>query len=147
MFIILHHLYSCYVYTLYSLFAHSSCTFLLILLFIKCTVYCPAHFIAHFILFFSCVVYIYMYKCTYNCTVHGADLTYISLLVIFCMWQIQILNLLIFSEKEETNSLHLLSESISLRIWLGWFVCLSTVTKRVQVLFKLLFIYCLSSCG
>ncbi len=41
-FIILHHPYSCYVYTLYNRFPHSSCTFLLILLFIKSTVYCPA---------------------------------------------------------------------------------------------------------
>ncbi len=52
-FIILHHLYSCYVYTLYNLFAHSSCTFLLILLFIKSTVYCPAHFILLFCIFYS----------------------------------------------------------------------------------------------
>ncbi len=44
-FIILHHPYSCYVNTLYNLFAHSSCTFLLILLFIKSTVYCPAQLI------------------------------------------------------------------------------------------------------
>ncbi len=41
-FIILHHPYSCYVYTLYNRFPHSSCTFLLILLFSKFTVYCPA---------------------------------------------------------------------------------------------------------
>ncbi len=34
----------------------------------------------------------------------------------------------------------LLSESISLGIWLGGFVSLSTVAKRVRVLFKLLFI-------
>ncbi len=44
-FIFFHHPYSCYVYTLHNLFAHSSCTFLLILLFIKSTLYCPAHFI------------------------------------------------------------------------------------------------------
>ncbi len=34
-FIILHHPYSCYVNTLYNLFAHSSCTYLLILLISK----------------------------------------------------------------------------------------------------------------
>ncbi len=86
------------VYTLYNLFAHSSCTSLLIL-FIKSTVYCPAHvfyFIAHFTLyniifislFFIFLSYLYLciFSCvTYNCTVHGADLTYISLLVISCI--------------------------------------------------------------
>ncbi len=85
-FIILHHLYCCYVFTLYNLFAHSSCTFLSILLFIKSTVYCLLilfdsllHFIPYPCLcIFSCV-YV-----TYNCTVHGVDLIYISLLVIFC---------------------------------------------------------------
>ncbi len=42
---------ACYVNTL---FAHYSCIFLLILLFIKSTVYCPVHyFIAHFILYFT----------------------------------------------------------------------------------------------
>ncbi len=44
-FIILYHSYCCYVNTLHNLFAHCSCAFLLILLFIKSTVYCPAHFI------------------------------------------------------------------------------------------------------
>ncbi len=84
------------------------CTFLLILLllFIKSTVFCPAHyFIAHFILDFShfyflfllfifyLIFFPYLYLCifscvciSYNCTVHGADLTYISLLkCIFCI--------------------------------------------------------------
>ncbi len=100
LFVILYHSYCCYVNTLYNLFAHSSCTFLLILLFIKSLVYCPAHFfITHYILFFSIFYsYIlfytffspYLYLCifscvciSYNCTVHGADLTYISLLIIF----------------------------------------------------------------
>ncbi len=41
---IYYHPYCCYVYTRYNLFAHSSCTSLLILLFIKSTVYCIAHF-------------------------------------------------------------------------------------------------------
>ncbi len=54
---------------------------------------------------------------------------------------ISFLILLIFSEKKEVNSLHLLSESISLGICLGGgVVSLSTVAIRVQVLFKLLFI-------
>ncbi len=72
------------------------CTFLLILLFIKSTVYCPAHyFIAHFILFYSFFLFHffpYLYLCilscvyiSYNCTVHGADLTHISLLITFCI--------------------------------------------------------------
>ncbi len=52
---------------------------------------------------------------------------------------ISFLILLIFSEKKEANSLHLLSESISLGSTWG-FVNLSTVAKRVRVLFKLLFI-------
>ncbi len=57
-FIILHHPYCCYVYTLYNLFAYSSCIFLLILLLIKSTVYCPAHSIllhnlSYILLFFT----------------------------------------------------------------------------------------------
>ncbi len=87
-----------YIYTLYNLFSHSSYTFLLILLFIKTTVYCPAHLfyctcyyflllslIFYFI--FSIPIFMYILLCcvAYNCTVHGADLTYISLLVIFCI--------------------------------------------------------------
>ncbi len=99
LFIILHHLYYCYINTLYNLFAHSSCTFLLIL-FIKPTVYCPVHFNLLHILFdilflffiftsFYSHTYMYVYSLCdcipYNCTVHGADLTYISLLIIFCI--------------------------------------------------------------
>ncbi len=38
------------------MFAHSSCTFLLLLLFIKSKVYCPAHFIAHFIILFFILI-------------------------------------------------------------------------------------------
>ncbi len=61
-----------------------------ILLFIKYTVYCPAHCILlHILLFFtSFFSYLYLFKfscVTYNRTVHGADLTYISLLLIFCI--------------------------------------------------------------
>ncbi len=96
-FIILHYLYCCHVYTLYNLFAHSSCTFLLILLFFKSTVHCPVHFILLHILFvFLSYLYLCIFSCvcdTYTCTVHGADLTYILLLVIFFMWRIKILNL------------------------------------------------------
>ncbi len=63
--IILHHSYSCYVNTLYNLFAHSSCTFLRILLFITSTVYCLAHFILLHVffmflfLFFKCCTYFF----------------------------------------------------------------------------------------
>ncbi len=54
---------------------------------------------------------------------------------------ISFLILLIFSEKKEANKkFNLLSESISLGDSLGGFVSLSTVAKRVRVLFKLLFI-------
>ncbi len=80
--------------------------FVLILLFIKSTVYCPgryfiAHFIFYFIIFYFLILlfifyffnffpylYLCMFSCVciwYNCTVHGADLTYMSLLVIFCI--------------------------------------------------------------
>ncbi len=45
-----------------------------------------------FILFYFLIIFPYLYLCIfsyvcipYNCTVHGADLTYISLLVIFCI--------------------------------------------------------------
>ncbi len=102
-FIILHHPYCCYVYTLHNLFAHSSCTSLLILLFIKSTVYCPAHFILsyctfysylfwfYFFIFYPLFMYILLCCVRYNCTVHRADLTYISLLIIFCIieWRIK----------------------------------------------------------
>ncbi len=49
---------------------------------------------------------------------------------------ISFLILLIFSEKKKANSLHLLSESNSVVVSHS----LSTVAKRVRVLFKLLFI-------
>ncbi len=59
-------------------------------------------FIVHFILFlFFTSFFSYLYLCIFSCvcipynrTVHGADLTYISLLVIFCIivWRIKILN-------------------------------------------------------
>jgi len=44
---------------------------------------------------------------------------------------ITFLKVMIFSEKKKANSLHLLSESISLGTWHGGFVSLSTVAKRV----------------
>ncbi len=54
-FIILHHPYCCYVYTLYNLFAHSSCTSLLILLLFISLQYTVLH-----ILFFFIFTYIYV---------------------------------------------------------------------------------------
>ncbi len=42
----------------------------------------------YFLLNFYSYLYLCIFSCvsvTYNCTVHGADLTYISLLVIFCI--------------------------------------------------------------
>ncbi len=82
------------IYTRYNLFAHSSCTSLFILLFIKSTVCCFAHLILlHILLFiesslffclpifiFSCVV-----LCSFHCPLSGPDLTYISLRIIFCI--------------------------------------------------------------
>ncbi len=60
-FTILHHPYCCYIYiyTLYNLFAHSSCTYLLVL-FIKYFYYI-AHLILYFF-FFKCFTYIYVYS-------------------------------------------------------------------------------------
>ncbi len=84
------------VYTPYNLFAHSSCTSLLILLFIKSTVYCIAHFTLLYILLLFChliYIFFYLYLCLSSCVVlyilhcplSGPDLTYISLLIIFCI--------------------------------------------------------------
>ncbi len=80
-----HTLCVCYVYTLYNLFAHSSCTLLLILLFIKSTVYCPAHLILEHILFFFIFYYNFFNLCLYifscvvlhilHCPLSGPDLT------------------------------------------------------------------------
>ncbi len=90
-FTILHNPYCCYIYTLYNLFAHSSCTYLLIFLFIQSTVYCPAHFILlHILFFFIYLTYIYVYSLVlcYNILhypLRGPDPTYISLLIIFCI--------------------------------------------------------------
>ncbi len=92
-FTILHHPYCCYVYTLYNLFAHSSCTSLLTLLFIKSTVL-HIFFIAHFLLLYCLLLFIfYLYLCLFSCVVlhilhcplSGPDLTYISLLIKFCI--------------------------------------------------------------
>ncbi len=66
------------------------------ILFIQYTVYCSAKcictfyyslfFILIFTLFFHTYIYVYsLVFVTYNCNVHGADQTYILLLVIFCI--------------------------------------------------------------
>ncbi len=69
-----------------------SCTVMLILIFMS-TVYCHAHSFIFYILFFiSYLLFISFYVyflCVvfYNiCTVHGADLTHISLLVIYSLY-------------------------------------------------------------
>ncbi len=72
------------VYTRYNPFAHSSCTSLLIL-FIKSTVYCPAHFILLCFFIFYLYLCISLVLCYIFCTVYWADLTYIWLLIIFCI--------------------------------------------------------------
>ncbi len=89
-FTILHNLYCCYVYTRCNLFAHSSCTSLLIL--IHSILYCTFDFIAHFTLyFFLLLFYLYWYilSCVVlhilHCPLSGPDLIYISLLIIFCI--------------------------------------------------------------
>ncbi len=102
------------VHTRYNLFAHSSCTSLVILIFIKSTVDCIAHFsslhILLLILFYcfyllssflsyyylylnicSCVMYHLLFL--FFCTVHWADLSwppfhYWLYPVWLCMWQI-----------------------------------------------------------
>ncbi len=131
---------------MYNLFCtFLSCTVMLILIFMS-TVYCHAHsfkfyilfFISYFLLisfyvYFLCVVF-------YNiCTVHGADLTHISLLVIYSLYNRvcdkQILNLnlnlnlniwrRIFSQRQrETNLLQHADNSIAQRfskfgLWTG----------------------------
>ncbi len=97
LFIILYHSYCCYLNTLYNLFAHYPCTFLLILLFIKSTQSILLHILFYILLIFFLLSYFllnfsYLYLCIFscvcipcNCSVQGADLTYISLLVIFCI--------------------------------------------------------------
>ncbi len=93
-------------------FAHSSCTSLFILIFIKSTVDCTAHFILfhctftpYFILFFFLTfsilllpIFMYIFSCVmfhfyFFCTVHWADLSwptfhYWLYPVWLCMWQI-----------------------------------------------------------
>ncbi len=96
------------VHTRYNLFAYSSCTSLVILIFIKSTIDCIAHFISlHILLFFFfffsylILTYIYIYSpvlCIISfilsfCTVHWADLSwptfhYWLYPVWLCMWQI-----------------------------------------------------------
>ncbi len=92
------------VHTQYNLFAHSSCTSLFILIFIKSTVDCIAHFsslhillliLFYFLLIFYLIpTYIYIYSpvlCSIfyliflHCPLSGPVLTYISLLIIPCM--------------------------------------------------------------
>ncbi len=89
---ILHHPYCCCVHTHYNLFAHSSCTSLFILLFIKSTVCCIAHFTLLHILLFIFIwfyLYLYIYSCVVllilRCPLSGPDLIYISLRIIFCI--------------------------------------------------------------
>ncbi len=84
--------YCCYMTTMYNLFCtFLSCTFLLILIF-KSTVYCHAHFfyVLYFVLYLIFFLFHFMYISSvvfYNiCTVHGADLTHISLLVIYSLY-------------------------------------------------------------
>ncbi len=71
------------------MFAYSSCTYLLILLFIKSTVYYSAKFILlHILFFFFTYIYVYSLVLSYNilhCPLSGPDLIYISLLIIFCI--------------------------------------------------------------
>ncbi len=69
------------------------------LLFNKSTVYCPTHFMLFYILLYNLLVFkhfyfyfLYLYLCIFSCvcipfnlTVHGADLTYFSLLIILCI--------------------------------------------------------------
>ncbi len=82
------------VYTRYNLFAHSSCTSLFILLFIKSTVYFISYFtLMHILLFiFSSYIfffnlYLYIFSCVVlhilHCSLSAPDLTYISLRIIF----------------------------------------------------------------
>ncbi len=80
-----------------TMFAHSSCTSLFILLFIKSTVYCLAHFISLHILplifvLFLFYSYLYLYICCVvffflHCPLSGPVLIYISLLIIFCIFE------------------------------------------------------------
>ncbi len=92
-----------HVCTFFFLFAHSSCTSLFILLFIKSTVYRIAHFISLHILplifffFFLLIlilflpIFIYILLCYVfvlfflHCPLSGAVLIYISLLIISCI--------------------------------------------------------------
>ncbi len=100
------------VHTRYNLFAHSSCTSLFILIFIKSTVDCIAHFISlhillltlfyfiFFLFFYLILTYIYIYSLVlcfiifyFFCTVHWADLSwptfhYWLYPVWLCMWRI-----------------------------------------------------------
>ncbi len=81
---ILHH--CCYVYLLHIP------AYIIILLYIKSTVYCSAHFILLHILFFLIFIfhlYLFIFSCVVLHILHrpqsGPDLIYISLLIIFCI--------------------------------------------------------------
>ncbi len=79
-----------------TFFLHIPAYFIII---IKSTVYYSAHYFILFYFLFIFLLFIFyftffpcLYLCifscvyiSYNCTVHGADLTYISLLIIFCI--------------------------------------------------------------
>ncbi len=65
-----------------NIYSILSCTFYLIYFFVLLLFL----FLLHFILFSYLYLCIFSCVCvTYNCTVHGADLTYISLRIIFCI--------------------------------------------------------------
>ncbi len=98
---ILHHPHSCYVYIpgttcLHILLAHPCLYYYLLSLqytvlhiLFYCTFY-SSFFYSYFLFFtlFFSYLYLCIFSCVcipYNCTVHGADLTYISLLVTFCI--------------------------------------------------------------
>ncbi len=99
-FIILHHLYCCYVFTLYNLFAHSSCTFLSILLFIKSTVYCLLIlFYSYFFTSFFFHTHVYVYSHVFMLHIIALSMEWIWFTfhcwlysVKLCMWQRKILN-------------------------------------------------------
>ncbi len=82
------------VYTWYNLFAHSSCTSLFILVFIKSTVILYCTFYLYFSYYFYFIFYflstfIYIFSCVVShilhCPLSGPVLIYISLLIIFCI--------------------------------------------------------------
>ncbi len=79
------------VQPVYTSLAHPCLYYYLLSLLLSCTLfYCTFYliFYSFLLVFFFPYQYLCIFSCvcvTYNCTVHGADLTYISLLVIFCI--------------------------------------------------------------